>query len=148
FSEETARALNTVLNGVTEKGTGKDLGLDDGRQIAGKTGTSDHKRAAWFSGYTPQLATSVWLGGPAGGVEMRDITINGKYHGEVFGADGPGPIWRDAMSQALRGTPEKSLPMADIPDPAPKPDPNATGTGTATGPGTAKPNPAPSGSPR
>ncbi|KJS53173.1 penicillin-binding protein, partial [Streptomyces rubellomurinus subsp. indigoferus] len=33
FSEETARALNTVLNGVTEKGTGKDLGLDDGRQI-------------------------------------------------------------------------------------------------------------------
>ncbi|WP_369182247.1 transglycosylase domain-containing protein [Streptomyces sp. Y1] len=148
FSDETARALNTVLNGVTEKGTGKDLGLDDGRQIAGKTGTSDHKRAAWFSGYTPQLATSVWLGGPAGGVEMRDITINGKYHGEVFGADGPGPIWRDAMSQALRGTPEKSLPMADIPDPAPKPDPNATGTGTATGPGTAKPNPAPSGSPR
>ncbi|MBO1415753.1 transglycosylase domain-containing protein [Streptomyces sp. FH025] len=117
FSESTARAMNTILNGVTEnKGTGAALNLDDGRQIAGKTGTSDRKRAAWFNGYTPQLATAVWLGGPAGGVEMRNITINGKYHTEVFGADGPGPIWQDAMNQALRGTPKKSLPMDDIPD--------------------------------
>ncbi|MFE5580479.1 transglycosylase domain-containing protein [Kitasatospora sp. NPDC056531] len=143
FSETTARALNTVLNGVTEnKGTGAALNLDDDRQIAGKTGTSDHKKAAWFDGYTPQLATAVWLGGPAGGVEMRDITINGHYHGEVFGADGPGPIWQMAMNQALRGTPEQSLPMADIPDPVVKPDPTSkpdpsnTGTGTATPPAT------------
>ncbi|MFI6846530.1 transglycosylase domain-containing protein [Kitasatospora sp. NPDC050467] len=133
FSEETAEALNTVLNGVTENnGTGAALSLEGGRQIAGKTGTSDHKKAAWFNGYTPQLATAVWLGGPKGGVEMRNITINGKYHTEVFGADGPGPIWRDAMNQALRGTPKLPLPMADIPDPAPKPDPNATQTGTGS----------------
>ncbi|MEU8922507.1 transglycosylase domain-containing protein [Kitasatospora sp. NPDC048545] len=130
FSDQTARALNTVLNGVTESGTGKDLGLDGNRQIAGKTGTSDRKRAAWFNGYTPQLATAVWLGGPAGGVEMRNITINGKYHTEVFGADGPGPIWRDAMNQALRGAPKQSLPMADIPDPVTKPDPANTGNTT------------------
>ncbi|MFH8379914.1 transglycosylase domain-containing protein [Kitasatospora sp. NPDC018058] len=131
FSETTAQALNTVLNGVTEnKGTGAALHLEDDRQIAGKTGTSDHKKAAWFSGYTPQLATSVWLGGPAGGVEMRDITINGDYYPEVFGATGPGPIWKDAMNKALRGTPEQSLPMADIPDPVVKPDPSSTGTGT------------------
>ncbi|WP_280673964.1 transglycosylase domain-containing protein [Kitasatospora sp. MAA19] len=135
FSDDTARAMNTVLNGVTENnGTGAALSLEDNRQIAGKTGTSDRKRAAWFSGYTPQLATSVWLGGPDGGVEMRNITINGKYHTEVFGADGPGPIWRDAMNQALRGTPKQSLPMADIPDPAPKTDPNANQTGGATPP--------------
>ncbi|MFI5646683.1 transglycosylase domain-containing protein [Kitasatospora sp. NPDC051705] len=136
FSEDTARALNTVLNGVTENGTGKDLGLDDGRQIAGKTGTSDKKRAAWFSGYTPQLATSVWLGGPDGGVEMRNIRINGEYHTEVFGADGPGPIWRDAMNGALRGTPKQRLPLADIPDPAPKPDPSSTPSGTGSPAGT------------
>ncbi|MEV7185883.1 transglycosylase domain-containing protein [Kitasatospora sp. NPDC093102] len=136
FSEKTARALNTVLNGVTENnGTGAALSLEDNRQIAGKTGTSDHKRAAWFNGYTPQLATAVWLGGPKGGVEMRNITINGKYRAEVFGADGPGPIWRDAMNQALRGTPKQSLPMADIPDAAPsKADPSSTGT--TTGPTT------------
>ncbi|WP_308271523.1 transglycosylase domain-containing protein [Kitasatospora sp. SUK 42] len=133
FSEKTAQALNTVLNGVTENsGTGAALNLEDNRQIAGKTGTSDRKRAAWFNGYTPQLATAVWLGGPAGGVEMRDITINGKYHTEVFGADGPGPIWRDAMNQALRGAPKQSLPMADIPDPAPRSDPGKAGTGTGS----------------
>ncbi|MER6304346.1 penicillin-binding transpeptidase domain-containing protein, partial [Kitasatospora sp. NPDC001539] len=134
FSETTARAMNTVLNGVTENnGTGAALSLEGNRQIAGKTGTSDHKKAAWFDGYTPSLATAVWLGGPAGGVEMRDITINGRFRSEVFGADGPGPIWRDAMNQALRGTPKQSLAMADIPDPAPKPDPGSTATATAAG---------------
>ncbi|MFE4976654.1 transglycosylase domain-containing protein [Kitasatospora sp. NPDC056651] len=116
FSETTADALNTVLSGVTEKGTGKDLGLDDGRQIAGKTGTSDEKRAAWFSGYTPQLATSVWLGGPAGGVPMKNIKIGPTYFPEVFGASGPGPIWRMAMNQALKGSPVEQLPTASIPD--------------------------------
>ncbi|MFJ4187515.1 transglycosylase domain-containing protein [Kitasatospora sp. NPDC089509] len=138
LSDDTAEAINTILNGVTVDGTGSALNLEGNRQIAGKTGTSDHKKAAWFSGYTPQLATSVWLGGPAGGVEMRNITINGRYHSEVFGADGPGPIWRDAMNDALRGTSKQSLPMADIPDPVTKPDPSTTGTGTSPGtsPGT------------
>ncbi|MEU6237595.1 transglycosylase domain-containing protein [Kitasatospora sp. NPDC047058] len=142
FSDTTAQTMNTVLNGVTaENGTGAALNLEGDRQIAGKTGTSDHKKAAWFSGYTPQLATAVWLGGPAGGVEMRNITINGKHHTEVFGADGPGPIWRDAMNQALRGAPKLPLPMAFIPDPAPKPDPgNPTETGTVP-PATTPPGP-------
>ncbi|WP_395298111.1 transglycosylase domain-containing protein [Kitasatospora hibisci] len=142
FSGSTAQALNTVLNGVTaENGTGAALNLEGNRQIAGKTGTSDHKKAAWFSGYTPQLATAVWLGGPAGGVEMRNITINGKHHDEVFGADGPGPIWRDAMNQALRGAPKLPLPMAFIPDPAPpKPEPEpGNPTETATAPPTTTP---------
>ncbi|WP_078860117.1 transglycosylase domain-containing protein [Streptomyces rubellomurinus] len=125
FSESTADAMNTVLSGVTEKGTGKDLGLDDGRPIAGKTGTSDEKRAAWFSGYTPQLATSVWLGGPAGGVPMKNIKIGPTNFTEVFGATGPGPIWRLAMNQALKGSPIQQLPTASIPD-MPKPDPNPT----------------------
>ncbi len=144
FSETTAQEMNTVLNGVTKDGgTGSALHLEDNRQIAGKTGTSDHKRAAWFDGYTPQLATAVWLGGPAGGVEMRDITINGEPHTEVFGADGPGPIWRDAMNGALRGTPKQSLPMADIPDPVSKPDPSTTGSTTGS---TDAPSTTPSGS--
>ncbi|MGV9271675.1 transglycosylase domain-containing protein, partial [Kitasatospora sp. NPDC003701] len=132
FSNTTAQALNTILNGVTENGTGAKANLEGNRQIAGKTGTSDHKKAAWFSGYTPQLATAVWLGGPNGGVEMRNITINGKYRPEVFGADGPGPIWQDAMNQALRGAPKLPLKMADIPDPAPKPETDPAGTSAST----------------
>ncbi|MFD0397289.1 transglycosylase domain-containing protein [Kitasatospora sp. NPDC127121] len=134
FSEQTADALNTVLLNVTEKGTAAALKLDDGRQIAGKTGTTDEKKAAWFSGYTPSLATSVWLGGPAGGVKMKNINIGGKHFDEVFGADGPGPIWQLAMNQALKGSSPEQIQTINIPDPAPKTDPNANQSGGATPP--------------
>ncbi|MQS13397.1 penicillin-binding protein [Streptomyces kaniharaensis] len=144
FSESTADALNTVLLNVTEKGTAAALGLDDGRKIAGKTGTTDEKKAAWFSGYTPSLATSVWLGGPAGGVKMKNITIGGKHFDEVFGADGPGPIWQMAMNQALKGTPLEPIQTMNIPDPQPKPDPNATAPAV---PPAGDPNPQPGGNP-
>ncbi|MFD0273216.1 transglycosylase domain-containing protein [Kitasatospora sp. NPDC127111] len=134
ISQNTADVLNTVLLGVTEKGgTARDLGLDDGRQIAGKTGTADEKKAAWFSGYTANLAGSVWLGGPAKGVPMRDIRIGGRYHDEVFGATGPGPIWQQAMSQAVRGMPEENFRTVYIPDPPPKKDPT-TESPSGTGP--------------
>ncbi|KRB72490.1 hypothetical protein ASE03_23585 [Kitasatospora sp. Root187] len=129
MSESTADVLNTVLLGVTENGgvgTGHNLGLDGGRQIAGKTGTTDQKKAAWFTGYTPNLATSVWLGGPTGGVSMRDISIGGVDYDEVFGANGPGPIWQLAMNRALTGVPEQEFRTVHIPDPAPKKDPGAS----------------------
>ncbi|MEV7776029.1 transglycosylase domain-containing protein [Kitasatospora sp. NPDC086791] len=137
FSEDTADKLNTVLLNVTEKGTAAALGLDGGRKIAGKTGTTDEKKAAWFSGYTPSLATSVWLGGPAGGVKMKNITIGGKHFDEVFGADGPGPIWQMAMNQALQGSPMEPIQTVDIPDPQP-----ATPPAGASAPA-ADPNPQP-----
>ncbi|MGW6913374.1 transglycosylase domain-containing protein [Kitasatospora sp. NPDC054939] len=130
LSEETADSLNTVLLGVTEKGgTARNLGLDDGRQIAGKTGTTDEKKAAWFNGYTPQLATAVWLGGPAGGVKMKNISIGGTYFPDVFGATGPGPIWQMAMNQALKGTQRIDFKTVTIPDPV-KADPNPTAPAT------------------
>ncbi|GAA1402670.1 transglycosylase domain-containing protein [Kitasatospora putterlickiae] len=145
FSEQTADAMNTVLLNVTEKGTGASLGLEDGRQIAGKTGTTDKKKAAWFSGYTPQLATAVWIGGPTGGVEMKNMKIGDTYYGAdgVFGATGPGPIWKMAMDGALRGSPKETLPTIDIPDPAPKPDPNATAPATPPADPNAGGNPPP-----
>ncbi|WP_327673607.1 transglycosylase domain-containing protein [Kitasatospora sp. NBC_00458] len=138
LSEGTADVINTVLLGVTEKGgTGRDLGLDDDRQIAGKTGTSDEKKSAWFSGYTANLAASVWLGGPAGGVPMKNIRIGGKYFEEVFGATGPGPIWQAGMSAAVKDLPEKEFATVHIPDPPPKRDPSASpgGSGGTPGPG-------------
>ncbi|MFF9647365.1 penicillin-binding protein, partial [Kitasatospora aureofaciens] len=142
--EQTADSLNTVLLNVTEKGTAAALGLDDGRKIAGKTGTTDEKKAAWFDGYTPSLATAVWLGGPAGGVKMKNINIGGKHFDEAFGADGPGPIWQMAMNQALKGTAKESIRTINIPDQAPKPDPNATAGPTSA----ADPNAQPTGGSR
>ncbi|GHF62573.1 carboxypeptidase [Streptomyces mashuensis] len=102
MSEQTADTVNTLLQGVVEDGTGKEAGLS-GRDSAGKTGTTDERRAAWFVGYTPNMAGAVWVGGPGNKVEMENITIGGVYHDKVYGADTPGPIWRDAMNGALDG---------------------------------------------
>ncbi|MFI5530927.1 transglycosylase domain-containing protein [Kitasatospora sp. NPDC051853] len=126
MSEETADVINTVLLGVTEKGTGRELGLEDDRQIAGKTGTTDQKKSAWFTGYTADLATAVWLGSPVGGVPMQNITIGGKFHGEVYGSSGPGPIWKMAMDLAVEGTPEREFETVHIPDPVRPPGPSAS----------------------
>ncbi|MEV5507658.1 transglycosylase domain-containing protein [Streptomyces orinoci] len=104
MSEETANTINTLLRGVVEDGTGKQAGLD-GRDSAGKTGTTDSRYAAWFVGYTPNLAGAVWVGGATENVSMQDITIGGRYHDKVYGGDTPGPIWRDAMNGALDGKP-------------------------------------------
>ncbi|WP_051838545.1 transglycosylase domain-containing protein [Streptomyces sp. NRRL WC-3742] len=142
MSEHTADVINSVLLGVTEKGTAKNLNLDDGRQIAAKTGTSDEKKSAWFTGYTGNLVGSVWLGSPGTKVPMRNITIGGEHQDEVFGATGPGPIWQKAMSDAVRTVPDQQFTTTYIPDP-PKRDGNcATASTPPTGPTcTGTPNP-------
>ncbi|WP_033817599.1 transglycosylase domain-containing protein [Kitasatospora sp. MBT63] len=117
MSQSTADGVTTLLLGVTEKGTGSSLGLDGGRQIAGKTGTTDNRYAAWFTGFTPELSTSVWLGGTTGNVSMKNIKIGGKYFSAVYGADGPGPIWQLAMNDALDGTAKSTFHTVNIPVP-------------------------------
>ncbi|MFD5563873.1 transglycosylase domain-containing protein [Kitasatospora griseola] len=133
MSESTADGVNTLLLGVTEKGTGSSLGLDDGRQIAGKTGTTDYRYAAWFTGYTPDLATSVWLGGVGGNVSMKDITIGGKYFSSVYGADGPGPIWQMAMNDALDGTSKSTFQVVNIAPPTTTTPPATDNPGDPSG---------------
>ncbi|MGW3248614.1 transglycosylase domain-containing protein [Streptomyces sp. NPDC001070] len=116
MSEQTASTLNTLLKGVVEDGTGQQAGLTD-RDSAGKTGTTDSRYAAWFVGYTSDLAGAVWVGDPAHKRQMTNITIGGVYHAKVFGADTPGPIWKDAMSGALAGTTSANLPTVFIREP-------------------------------
>ncbi|CAM5237501.1 peptidoglycan glycosyltransferase OS=Streptomyces antimycoticus OX=68175 GN=SSPO_053600 PE=4 SV=1 [Streptomyces antimycoticus] len=117
MSAKTADTINTLLRGVVEDGTGKQAGLQS-RASAGKTGTTDERRAAWFVGYTPNLAGAVWVGGPgAKGVKMENITIGGVPHDKVYGADTPGPIWKDAMSGALEGKPAPNFVKVPIKDP-------------------------------
>jgi membrane peptidoglycan carboxypeptidase len=119
MSEKTAATMNTLLKGVVEDGTGRQAGLQ-GRDSAGKTGTTDGRVAAWFVGYTPNLAGAVWVGGPNGKVEMKNITIGGQFHPKVFGGGVPGPIWRDAMAGALADKPALPLPMVPIAEPRDK----------------------------
>ncbi|WP_165495020.1 penicillin-binding protein [Actinomadura roseirufa] len=105
LDKDVADAVNHVLRGVLTKGTAKGMGLD--RPAAGKTGTVDNFSAAWFAGYTPDLAAAVWVGDPRGGYKypMEDLCMDGECYGAVFGATIPAPIWRQSMLGALEDTP-------------------------------------------
>ncbi|MBG0853525.1 transglycosylase domain-containing protein [Streptomyces spinoverrucosus] len=115
MSERTADTINTLLRGVVDSGTGQEAGLSD-RDSAGKTGTTDERKNAWFVGYTPNLAGAVWVGSATQQVQMENITIGGVPHDKVYGGRVPGPIWRDAMTGALAGKEAGSFNIVDIPD--------------------------------
>lgn len=88
-----------ILKGVITKGTGTAAQI--GRAAAGKTGTTQKYRDAWFCGYTPQLAASVWVGYVEGQIEMNDV------HGrKVTGGSFPAEIWARFMKAALDGEPK------------------------------------------
>ncbi|MFD7485281.1 transglycosylase domain-containing protein [Streptomyces mirabilis] len=119
MSEKTADTVNTLLQGVIDSGTGQQAGLSD-RDNAGKTGTTDERKNAWFVGYTPNLSGAVWVGSPKQNVKMTGIRIGGVYHDLVYGGQVPGPIWKDAMTGALVGKDSPSFNLVDIPDEKPK----------------------------
>ncbi|KOX33352.1 MULTISPECIES: transglycosylase domain-containing protein [unclassified Streptomyces] len=120
MSDRTADTVNQMLKGVVEDGTGQKAGLSD-RDNAGKTGTTNDRKDAWFVGYTPNLSTAVWVGDDVGEKKsMYDITIGGEYYDKVCGGCLPGPIWKIAMTGALDAgdTPPftaVSVPRADAP---------------------------------
>ncbi|MBM3699458.1 MAG: PBP1A family penicillin-binding protein [Actinobacteria bacterium] len=87
-----------ILERAILEGTGK--GANIGRPAAGKTGTTSDFRDAWFAGYTPELATVVWMGHmesnkPMEPIEGRSLT-GGSY---------PADIWREFMAAALKDRP-------------------------------------------
>ena len=97
--------LTNILEGVIRSGTGKAAALPD-RVAAGKTGTTENFGDAWFVGYTPQLATAVWVGFPNKLTPMLT-----QYHGEpVAGGTFPAEIWRAFSQAALAGTTPESFP--------------------------------------
>src|SRR5690606_21733221 len=102
---EVADAAAHILEGVFTKGTMRGVG-GIGRPAAGKTGTTDQQATAWFAGFTPDLAGAVSIGDPRGSqrYKLNNVTIGGRYYPNVFGASIPGPIWRDTMIAALKGT--------------------------------------------
>jgi membrane peptidoglycan carboxypeptidase len=102
------------------------------RPSAGKTGTTDSNTNAWFTGFTPQLCTSVWIGN----VDSAQ-TVEGAGIGEVFGGTLPAEIWQQSMDAALAGEPALPFPPAangGTPqgNATPSTSPSATPTATAT----------------
>jgi membrane peptidoglycan carboxypeptidase len=86
-----------ILKGVITRGTGTAAKI--GRPAAGKTGTTQQYRDAWFVGYTPDLVASVWVGYPEGQKEM--LNVHGR---KVTGGSFPAEIWAAFMKSALKDT--------------------------------------------
>ncbi|MBV8385283.1 MAG: PBP1A family penicillin-binding protein [Acidimicrobiia bacterium] len=104
---QNARVETQVLQQVVQRGTGVKAAIP-GRQVAGKTGTAEDYHDAWFVGYTPQLATAVWMGSPTAEVSMRGVGgIN------VQGGSFPAQIWGAYMTEALSGQPVIPFPQPD-----------------------------------
>ena len=111
LSQERAAIIDNLLQGVVQYGTGTAAQIG-GRQIAGKTGTTENYGDAWFVGYTPQLVAAVWVGYPNKLVPMLT-----EYHGRaVAGGTYPALIWKAFMTKALQYL---KLPAAAFPSPPP-----------------------------
>jgi penicillin-binding protein 1A len=91
------RDLTGMLYGVVVEGTGRAAALP-GRQAAGKTGTTQDYRDAWFVGFTPDYVAGVWVGNDDNS-PMRNVT----------GGTLPAAIWKDVMTAAEHGLPARTL---------------------------------------
>ncbi len=101
--EKDAAILTSMLQSVINGGTGGNAAI--GRPAAGKTGTTDESKDAWFVGYTPDLATAVWMGDDYGAETLHGVT----------GGTTPAVIWHDFMVKALADTPVSDF---DVPSSA------------------------------
>ncbi|MEU5277297.1 transglycosylase domain-containing protein [Streptomyces asoensis] len=103
ISREAADSVTSVLTGVVDDGTAKksvrDNPMRKGQKVAGKTGTSDNNKSAWFSGYTPDLVTSVGLFGESAKAPHPQVPLTGATNGltsdagRVNGGGFPAQIW-------------------------------------------------------
>ena len=105
---ETARIVTAAMRRVVTNGTGTAARLDD-HEAAGKTGTTNNYEDAWFVGFTPTVATAVWMGAPDRKIPMRDV---GGIR--VFGGSYPARIWHAFMTEALRNVAPVSFTDPDV----------------------------------
>ncbi|SFY31420.1 penicillin-binding protein [Streptomyces atratus] len=139
FDAAIADNVTDVLKNVVEKGTGTPAQLP-GRDVAGKTGTTDDNKSAWFVGYTPQLSTAISMYRLDDDATNKNRKFEKMYGtgGEqtIHGASFPAQIWHDYMAGALKGKPALTFPEpGPIGDKvygggaqSPKPTPSATTT--------------------
>ncbi|MGW3985694.1 transglycosylase domain-containing protein [Streptomyces sp. NPDC004830] len=129
--ENVANNVTDVLENVIQNGTGKNA-LSLGRTAAGKTGTTDENKSAWFVGYTQQLSTSVAMfrEDPK---SAKLLSMNGTAGVEsIHGGDIPTLVWTEYMKAALKGKADLGFPepekIGTVQDalgaPTPKPTPS------------------------
>jgi penicillin-binding protein 1A len=108
-SERSACLATQILEANVQGGTGTAAGLS-GMAAAGKTGTSENFEDAWFVGYTPYLASAVWMGNPA-----EKIPMTGVGGISVTGGSYPARIWRDFNQPAHTLSPYEAFPSCSAP---------------------------------
>jgi len=95
--------MNRLMTRTVNQGTGRRAAIK-GRQVAGKTGTTNEFRDAWFVGYAPDIVTSVWVGDDDF-LPMDDVT----------GGSLPAMIWKDYMTATLKDVPKATLSVSREP---------------------------------
>ena len=102
ISPEMAYVVTHMLRGVVDRGTGQ-AAKALGRPVAAKTGTTNDYSNAWFIGFTPRLATGVWVG------YDRPRSLGKDETGSRVAV----PIWVNFMGKALQGVPREDFPVPD-----------------------------------
>ena len=99
-----AELITSILQDVVSSGTGRRAAVP-GKEVAGKTGTTDNYADAWFVGYTPELAVAVWVGYPD---RLRPMTT--EFGGEpVTGGTLPALIWKEFVERVDEKDPDASF---------------------------------------
>ncbi|MFC7792019.1 transglycosylase domain-containing protein [Streptomyces cinereoruber] len=113
-TREAADTTTSVLRGVVEAGTGT-AARSAGRPAAGKTGTAEDDKAAWFAGYTPELATVVALMGQDPETGHQEPLYGALGEERVAGGGAPAEIWGRFTREALAGTPPRDFDLRPMP---------------------------------
>ncbi|MDX2236307.1 MAG: transglycosylase domain-containing protein [Hyphomonadaceae bacterium] len=114
YATELAHDMTSLMGAVVLRGTGTRAQID-GRDVAGKTGTSQDWRDAWFIGYSADFTGAVWVGYD----DYGSMAQRGRIGRQTGGAL-PAEIWRDVMVDAHRGIEPHRLPGIEQPRPTPR----------------------------
>ncbi|MGW1954228.1 transglycosylase domain-containing protein [Streptomyces sp. NPDC001920] len=141
ISREAADTTTSVLKSVVENGTGTPAQAA-GRPAAGKTGTAEEDKAAWFAGYTPELATVVAVMGQDPVTAAQKPLYGALGLQRMNGSGPPTAIWAQFTKEALKGEPVTDFDLelqegADVPQyPTTDPTPGDQGSGDQDNGGT------------
>ncbi len=101
LDQGVADAVNYVARATVTQGSGRRAAMS-GREMAGKTGTTQDREDAWFIGYTPNMVGTVTVWNPAPGkYSLINRTIGGRFYAKVQGANLPAPLWHDSVGKAI-----------------------------------------------
>ncbi|MFG2127876.1 transglycosylase domain-containing protein [Streptomyces sp. NPDC048751] len=167
ISREAADTVTSVLTGVVDDGTAQDSvrnnPLRDGQKVAGKTGTSDNNKSAWFTGFTPTLVTSVGLFGEDAKPPHAQVTLTGATGlitpppGRINGGGYPAKIWAaytfgvqtevtkfDLETKQGAAVQQPSRSPSPTPTPTPSESPSSSPSSSSPSPSQSSSSPSPS----